>query len=299
MSPRRRRHSQSSGQRGGALLTSPAQNVPQKRKAGGFPRPHETRVQAGSAHLDGRFRPKGGAGARSVREGGDDPSGLLFLARDTRPRACGGRARRPSRVTDLDSSAYGRTRAADGNRTRIIALEGRGSAIELPPRARTFLPERSCADDSLHRGRRTCPSRRVWLSNSDPGAPGRCRTTCRLDGRTRAKGSVSPQSTQRCEWKYSARRRARSTARRCFTELREIDAPLPVGRVVLLLVRGPTGPAVVVSLSEKDPSPGEVVDRLHVATATTSASALHIALDHARAAYRQPVTRVRGKPIPN
>ena len=32
--------------------------------------------------------------------------------------------------------------AADGNRTRIIALEGRGSTVELPPHGRTRLEER-------------------------------------------------------------------------------------------------------------------------------------------------------------
>jgi hypothetical protein len=49
----------------------------------------------------------------------------------------------------------------------------------------------------LHRGRRTCPSRRVWLSNSDPGAPERSRTTCRHDGRTRAPRDPSRHSRRR------------------------------------------------------------------------------------------------------
>ncbi len=46
-------------------------------------------------------------------------------------------------------------RAADGNRTRIIALEGRGSTVELPPHARILRDERFCDGDSLHKRRRT------------------------------------------------------------------------------------------------------------------------------------------------
>jgi hypothetical protein len=54
------------------------------------------------------------------------------------------------------------TEAADGNRTRIIALEGRGSTVELPPRGRVRPEERSAVDDSLHKPRRIWRSRRGW-----------------------------------------------------------------------------------------------------------------------------------------
>ena len=39
----------------------------------------------------------------------------------------------------IDPAAGATTRAADGNRTRVIALEGQGSTVELPPRVRTGL----------------------------------------------------------------------------------------------------------------------------------------------------------------
>ena len=56
------------------------------------------------------------------------------------------------------------SRAADGNRTRIIALEGRGSTVELPPRARQFAGSKTAP--SLNSGCvRMCPatgSGAVW-----------------------------------------------------------------------------------------------------------------------------------------
>lgn len=64
--------------------------------------------------------------------------------------------------------------AADGNRTRVIALEGRGSTVELPPRARIRPAGPFGVDDSLHKRRRTLQSHRARTARCSSEDPWRC-----------------------------------------------------------------------------------------------------------------------------
>ncbi|MEA2207532.1 MAG: hypothetical protein QOF54_9 [Solirubrobacteraceae bacterium] len=84
--------------------------------------------------------------------------------------------------------------AASGNRTRIIALEGRGSTVELPPRARIRPSGRFGVDDSLHKRRRTWRSRRGRRASSGRECLSRARSACRGGGRTRARSGPAHRS---------------------------------------------------------------------------------------------------------
>ena len=64
----------------------------------------------------------------------------------------------------------GGRKAGDEDRTRIIALEGRGSTIELPPRGRIPLEARFADGDSLHKPRRRWRSRREAKLRHAPGS---------------------------------------------------------------------------------------------------------------------------------
>ena len=75
--------------------------------------------------------------------------------------------------------------AADENRTRIIALEGQGSTVELPPRERSRPGVRCDVDDSLHKPPRTLQSRRARPASVGPEGPLRSRTSYPAGGRTR------------------------------------------------------------------------------------------------------------------
>jgi hypothetical protein len=55
---------------------------------------------------------------------------------------------------------------------------------------------------------------------------------------------------------------------RALASLRFVDVPLPMQRIVLLLVRGPARTAVVVSLASRPSTPREVFERLAVPTPT-------------------------------
>ncbi len=115
-------------------------------------------------------------------------------------RGSSGPARGPVLATTCVARAptgFGCTEAANGNRTRIIALEGRGSTVELPPRAPIPPVGRFGDDDSLHKPRRTWRSRRTSPPSFASRCPSSRRSAARPGDRTRARPGPLRRSRRR------------------------------------------------------------------------------------------------------
>ena len=190
-----------------------------------------------------------------------------------RPRRCRQSGPVP-RCGSLAAVSARPVEAADGNRTRIIALEGRGSTVELPPHARSRPDGPFADDDSLHKRRRIWRSRRGRPARGGRAGPSRCRSSSIRDGRTRGRAgglsaidarSIAKESHEVC----GALCRDRSLAAE-----RVCDVALAMRRIVFVLVVGPTRSAVVVALFASLPAPGEVREWLCLSAAAAGSRRL-------------------------